>query len=1092
MAKRKGGSEDSAGPASPERKKRSRQQLPIFRSINHSRQRSMVLHTRPNGRLGQRRKDKDVANSTDELAKIDTNSEPPGPLEDETADTASSTIPLQDKPKRKRMRNNTMADHLNKWLNFRESSLRELLRHEGLANSTEDRKCISCHGIDSGIFQCKDCLTREFYCSDCIVKTHVNVPLHRLQRWNGKFFESSSLYDLGLRVQLGHDGGPCVLPEKGPSEFIILDLNGAHRVSIDYCGCSPSLLHKRTQILRAQWFPATQDRPRTAFTFSCLKFFHELTLQGKTTVYDFFKTLMRRTDNCQLGEMLCRYQEFHRSFRIWRHLQMLKRGGRAHDVHGASGTSLGELAVDCPACPHPGRNLPENWEEAPPIIRWLYTLFLAIDANFKLRLKNRGLSDTELAPGWAYYVEDSAYQVHLKNYIDQPEINTCQSEHDAIARANTRHLPGHLVSGTGLILCARHALIRRNAVADLTKGENQVIYAGRQILHHGLYCSDDTGSVISLWGKNLQTRAADYPDNLTAAANRIEWTALVPRWHIRAHGEECQTEHSLNYEQGVGRTCGEDVECGWSHTNQLSTSTREMGPANRRETLDDHWGGWNWQKIVGFRSLFRKRLQEAVVMREKHRTIFAKLTKTFSTEKIEEWSQMIEEWRIDRRKPRKEWTKDNPYAEPTKVANLQDVKRELAKEEAEQAAGGVLPLHDKIGPTEFISRGLELENQQCALSAELKGLKATKTPKQLADIQLKRTALQTRILHWRQAQMIYMPFVIALLASADGLTVPNDSDSLALQPEELPLHLPSSLSPKLRETIPSLAKKEERLRLAQADDSLAEIRRHRRILTGLYQFKKFNVSGTGNRPNTRMYGLFKSFNTRIDRFAAKYRSSYQALSCLDPSGPWKIRFQKLEPGDIRGPGKEDSDVSNGRFEPSWIWLVPRLPTETVLDTEQQLEDSMRIDWAKAKARLSRWEEEVELVQEEMRRVIQYLAWRAAWWRSRGEGSEAVTNDKSFRSGLEGYAERQANLLDQLAVSSAACWLPMLQRMGIEPAWGTRFVVVHTTDVCTDATEKELVGENVEEWNDEEDTASNEDEEGLGVEIEDFQFFDDDM
>ncbi|KAG6808040.1 hypothetical protein H0H92_005612 [Tricholoma furcatifolium] len=743
---------------------------------------------------------------------------------------------------------------------------------------------------------------------------------------------------------------------------------------------------------------------------------------------------MRRTDNCQLGELPCRYQEFHRTFRIWRHLQTLKRGGRAHDAHGASGTSLGELAVECPACPHPGRNLPEDWEQAPPIIRWLYTLFLAIDANFKLRLKNRGLSDTELAPGWAYYVEDSAYQNHLKNYIDQPE-----SEHDAIARANTRHLPGHLVSGTGLVLCARHALIRRNGVADLTKGENSFMRADR-------YCTMDYIALMTLvqssifyvifsydiacqWGKNLRTRAADYPENLTAAANKIEWTALVPRWHIMAHGEECQTEHSLNYEQGVGRTCGEDVECGWSHTNQLSTSTREMGPANRRETLNDHWGGWNWQKIVGFH---------------------------------------------------------NPYAEPTKVANLQDVKRELAKEEAEQAAGGVLPLHEKIGPTEFLSLGLELESQQCALSVEIKGLKGAKTPKQLADIQLKRTALQTRILRWRQVQMIYMPCVVALLASADGSTAPDSSDSLALQPEELVLHLPSSLSPKLRETVPSLASKEERLRLAQADDSLAEIRRHHRILTGLYQFKKFNVSGTGNRPNTR-----------IDRFAAKYRSAYKALSYLDPSGPWKIRFQKLEPGDIRGPGKEDSDVSNGRFEPSWIWLVPRLPTKTVeveLETEQQLEDSMRIDWAKAKARLSRWEEEVDLVQEEMRRVIQYLAWRAAWWRSRGEGSEAVTSDKAYRSGLEGYAERQANLLDQLAVSSAACWLPVLQKMGIEPAWGIRFVVVQTANVSKDGTVTESVGQTVEEWNDEENTASNEDEDedGFSAEIEDVQFFDEDI
>jgi len=35
------------------------------------------------------------------------------------------------------------------------------------------------------------------------------------------------------------------------------------------------------------------------------------------------------------------------------------------------------------------------------------------------------------------------------------------------------------------------------------------------------------------------------------------------------------------------------------------------------------------------------------------------------------------------------------------------------------------------------------------------------------------------------------------------------------------------------------------LRKAQADDALAELRRHRRTMTGLVIFKKLNVSGTG-------------------------------------------------------------------------------------------------------------------------------------------------------------------------------------------------------------------------------------------------------
>ena len=43
---------------------------------------------------------------------------------------------------------------------------------------------------------------------------------------------------------------------------------------------------------------------------------------------------------------------------------MLKRAGRCHDPSGADGTSQGELAIECPACPHPDKNLPANWQHS--------------------------------------------------------------------------------------------------------------------------------------------------------------------------------------------------------------------------------------------------------------------------------------------------------------------------------------------------------------------------------------------------------------------------------------------------------------------------------------------------------------------------------------------------------------------------------------------------------------------------------------------------------------------------------------------------------------------------------------------------------
>jgi hypothetical protein len=63
-----------------------------------------------------------------------------------------------------------------------------------------------------------------------------------------------------------------------------------------------------------------------------------------------------------------RYHEWIRMCREYRHVMMLERGGRveAYDPSGVEGTKQGELAVLCLACPRPGVNLRDGWENAAP------------------------------------------------------------------------------------------------------------------------------------------------------------------------------------------------------------------------------------------------------------------------------------------------------------------------------------------------------------------------------------------------------------------------------------------------------------------------------------------------------------------------------------------------------------------------------------------------------------------------------------------------------------------------------------------------------------------------------------------------------
>jgi hypothetical protein len=262
--------------------------------------------------------------------------------------------------------------------------------------------------------------------------------------------------------------------------------------------------------------------------------------------------------------------------------------------------------------------------------------------------------------------------------------------------------------------------------------------------------------------------------------------------------------------------------------------------------------------------------------------------------------------------------------------------------------------------------------------------------------------------------------------------------SSTIEPAELkPLYLPSSLPQYLRQLpdILPLVDKEYRLRIAQADDSLADIRRQRRIVSGLWQFKKVNIDGAGNRASTRMQTLYSRFNLRTQRCASRYRAARCALLAIDPDGLWQSRLKELKDADIRGPGKDDDGSGNSRFEPSWIWLVPRvLSAPDMEDSELALDDSLQVEWAKSRARKERWEEEVLIIQEEMRRVIMYQQWRALWWRD--QGKRRTDADSATLHGVSAYAEKQASLCESLARACAICWLPALKAKGITPDWAT--------------------------------------------------------
>ena len=204
------------------------------------------------------------------------------------------------------------------------------------------------------------------------------VLIMRRQRWDGKKFARVSLKDLGLRVQLGHPvGESCVSPVTAFNDaFVVLDVTGVHEVGVDFCGCERAMAHW-VQLLRRRWFPATSIDPQTAATLSLLEHVRLISVQSKVSAFEYYHALLRRTDHTSISpsrvppllrtirlelNLTCSaLQDWYQSFILmvnqWRHLKMLKRAGRGNDPVGVSATQPGECAVECPACPHPGKNV---------------------------------------------------------------------------------------------------------------------------------------------------------------------------------------------------------------------------------------------------------------------------------------------------------------------------------------------------------------------------------------------------------------------------------------------------------------------------------------------------------------------------------------------------------------------------------------------------------------------------------------------------------------------------------------------------------------------------------------------------------------
>ncbi|KAJ3817611.1 hypothetical protein F5880DRAFT_1492633, partial [Lentinula raphanica] len=959
------------------------------------------------------------------------------------------------------------------WVPFQSEYLAELIRDKGRGDSPLEQ-CWKCGGDEVPLYRCvSGCFSSGLVCEECCRLEHLDRPLDLIEKWNGQYFERVWLQQLGISVHFGHAfESICPLP-RIIKDFTVIHTNGIHCVTGVFCNCMNRSIagEWRQQLLRRRWFPATHLQPETAVTFEVLNHFHILTLQGKVTTYDYYAGLEKLYDNVGTVKKIDRYKAFSRMIREWRGLKMLKRGGRGNDTTRDPGdTQLGELAVECIACPRPNENLPSDWENEPPQTRFKYWLYLAEDACF--RLKRRLVSSLEADPGIgtgsSYFVEDNAFRDYIAQCNKQTEMSTCTGL-SAVNHANTKFSRGYATTGVGLAVCARHELVQKNGVVDLQKGERycNMDYSFGSILK-GIdprITIVQSYNIVCQWSKNLYQRMKELPSQVAASLLERQIYFAIPKLHIHGHNLSCQLSFSLNWLWGVGRTDGEGVERNWAHMGPVATSTRDMGPGNRHEVLDDHFGHWNWRGICRLGELLLKRYDEALEEREIH----GKALEQFRAERLddaEQWEGLITVWELELIKAPKDRTAVNPYQSSKSGMSEHEVRLALAKDEEVEAAAGAVSLHD-VGPSAFISQMIDVEDSMRSVKLELSKRKSDTALQQTNAIQ-RRTKLVRSIAKIRSMQAVYIPAAIQRVTDSEG-----SADTNA---EDIPLVFPLDLSEAERASgcRAGLLLIEQKLRESQLSTSLDRLRNNLHIKSRLLTYRNTNVVHQAR--VTKSQALLARTQRQIDLSAKRYRTAWNALAkivggernvawrflhdrdvCMmweePPQGnlrkrigkrrreeeqeeqeqEWqkeqeRINAQVLELAGTEQ-GRQMSDLQRlraacgeGKQRLSWIWMA-FIPLNLLLFSTNCGITGIRVEFCKAHARAKRWEEEVVLIEEEMHRCLVLLEVRAQVWDNRTDftGPRAEGTDSIQREGVAAYAASQAHVYRRLKAHFRGLW-----------------------------------------------------------------------
>ncbi|KAJ7720209.1 hypothetical protein DFH07DRAFT_972678 [Mycena maculata] len=744
-------------------------------------------------------------------------------------------------------------------------------------------------------------------------------------------------------------------------------------------------------MLRTCWWPGTVRAPNTCATFALCQLFQKINCLGKLSAYDFLQGLEQCTNHDGLNKPPDWRKPFMHIMRQWREVKRMKQGKRGHAAGGVAATEQGELALICRACPQPGWNLPPDWENIDPFFRYIYWLFLAQDANF--RLTNRNGED--------------GYKAHIAKHVNEEEVSSC-SGFQAMFMANTRRVKGLQTTGIGGVTCSRHNMWRPNGIGDLQAGErycNMDFLILSSVLLFALLCLVVSYDIACQYAANFWDRMGEMPERMRLSLPRTAVWWKVPNFHLPAHKKKCHASYSFHWMWGAGMTHGEGVEQNWSFSNGAAASTRLMGPGARQATLEDIF--WFPQLrpspcdarhvLIGKITdrVLPKRLAVSIKEGTKHKLAFETFTAGLEEqrpEEVAEWKVWVGRWEAKQQTD----TKDSPFELTEEVTTLQEIQLQIATEEFLCTDDGVeVEQEHTLGS--FIMEGLEIEEVQRKLEVDVRALKDLSAAQKLGFMK-RQTLLLKRIHKFRAVQRIYMPALRALLSDLQRQVFDGNREQV---PEATRLFMPSEIEDERlrgRACVKGLPEIEARMREGEAEEALDGVRQGLRTRTMTNRFKTQNWTGQG--VMTRGQGILRQINIRIHAAKLRYRYAWAALLALRGHGAWEDRLRVLGDDDVRAPTEEEKAQNahwaelggavieggvaraaalaggEGAHTLSWIWYTIGV---TENGSEAQLHEALRLEWCKAYTHAKRYSEDVRHLREEMRRTIAFGYTAAEKW-----------------------------------------------------------------------------------------------------------------